>query len=88
MGKYNSNEDTSQAHNSPNNKVGAGAYKDLSPSRYRQQIGQAGPSGEVELANMGRKVSPRAKNQAGAGGKDDQAVREQIEQIVRKQLAA
>jgi len=73
LGKYGSNEDTSQ---SPNNKGGAGVYKDTSPSRYRPQVGQARPSGEVELGSMGMRGSPRAQNQAGAGGKGDQAVRE------------
>jgi hypothetical protein len=46
----------------------------LSPGRYM------GPSGQIELVN---KASPDGKKHA----EDDKVVREQIEQIVRKQLA-
>lgn len=63
----------------------------VSPGRYRPQLGQNAPQARnavVEMKEMSRRVAPERNEQASTISAEDQAVRDQIEQIVRKQLAA
>lgn len=86
MGKYNSNEELSQTNLAPQQRQGH-----ASPGRYRPQLGQKAPQARkaaVEMKEMSQKVAPERNEQASTISAEDQTVRDQIEQIVRKQLAA